>query len=115
MDHRRRDPYFECGQSEICNFHCDDYKCAENSIINASESSNLFVFVGEKEEYPADQCLKSANMYAPNHGSATLNSGRSSNQGFYQMSVHSGTNTKKIIINAESSANQYLYGMTVNA
>ena len=96
------DSIFDCGQSEICNFYCQDTKCAQNSSIIASESKNLFVYVGESGN-TARRCLGWANIYSPNNGKAVILSGNKSPNPFYGMSVHSGTNTKAIIIHANST------------
>eukprot|EP01084_Bolivina_argentea_P017919 33407_1 len=87
---------FNCGTAEDCYFYCDEQKCAKEAVINASNSNNLYVIASGRE------CMKKSTVNAPNYGNAYL-SMPSSLKGFKEMNVKSGTHTKNIIIDCDST------------
>ena len=59
---------FNCGQAGECYIECEEKKCGVESIINATNSNNLYVNQG----VDGNDCLKDVlAVYVPSNGNAT--------------------------------------------
>ena len=90
-----------CGNAGECYYYCNERKCNENGIIDASNTNNFYLI----QTSNADECLKGATINLPNNGNAYFSTSSGTNKPFKDAIIQQGTNTGNITINIDSNTN----------
>eukprot|EP01083_Nonionella_stella_P079960 219504_1 len=75
---------YNCNNAFNCHFHCDEKECAWQSILNATDASNLYV----TEDSSGELYFSEATITTPNDGNAYFDT--HSKKGFNSLTVHAG-------------------------